>query len=95
MYIIPIAWLYVTLMMAVTEANASNGSLLGAVITFVLYGLLPIALMLYFMGTPARRRAIREREAAQSVIPPREDSVEPDAGDLSAADTVPPVRKEP
>ncbi|MCF8167953.1 MAG: hypothetical protein K9K38_18205 [Rhodoferax sp.] len=94
MYIIPIAWLYVTLMMAVAEANASNGSILGAVITFMLYGLLPIALILYFMGTPARRRAIRQREAAAHVADPDEGSVQPDAGSLAAADAVPPVRKE-
>ena len=36
MYIIPIGWLYVALMMSVAEATNSNGSLLGAVITFAL-----------------------------------------------------------
>ena len=35
MYIIPIAWIYVALMMAVAEATSSNGSLLGALMTFV------------------------------------------------------------
>ena len=67
MYIIPIAWLYVTLMMAVAEATNSNGSILGALITFVLYGVLPVALVVYLMRSPARRRAIRKREAQQSV----------------------------
>ncbi|MFY8043725.1 MAG: hypothetical protein ACOVOD_12460, partial [Rhodoferax sp.] len=61
MYIIPIAWLYVTLMMSVAEATNTNGTVLGAFFTFVLYGLLPIGLMLYFMGTPARKRKIRAR----------------------------------
>ncbi|MDZ7936820.1 MAG: hypothetical protein U5M53_00490 [Rhodoferax sp.] len=65
MYIIPIAWLYVALMMSVAEATNSNGTVLGAIVTFVLYGALPIALMLYFMGTPARKRALRAREAAE------------------------------
>ena len=56
MYIVPIAWLYVALMMAVAEATSSQGTLLGAFFTFVFYGLMPIGLVLYFMGTPARRR---------------------------------------
>lgn len=65
MYIIPIAWLYVVLMMSVAEATNSTGTVLGAIVTFVLYGALPIALMLYFMGTPARKRALRARELAE------------------------------
>lgn len=56
MYIVPIAWLYVAVMMAVAEATSSTGTLLGALITFAMYGLGPIALVLYVMGTPARRR---------------------------------------
>ncbi|MFM1906669.1 MAG: hypothetical protein RLZZ591_346 [Pseudomonadota bacterium] len=65
MYIVPIAWLYVALMMSVAEATNSNGTLLGAVVTFVLYGLLPISIVMYLMGSPARRRAIKAREAAE------------------------------
>ncbi|MFZ3128562.1 MAG: hypothetical protein WA136_11160 [Rhodoferax sp.] len=90
MYLIPIGWLYVALMMSVAEATNSNGTVLGAVFTFLLYGLLPVGLLLYFMGTPARKRAIRAREAAEQAA-----SVQPDAGSLAAADTVPPVGKEP
>jgi len=62
MYIVPIAWLYVALMMSVAEATNSNGTVLGAIVTFVLYGLLPMGLMLYIMGTPARKRALRARQ---------------------------------
>ena len=65
MYIVPIAWLYVALMMAVAEATNSNGSVLGAVITFLLYGLGPVALLVYLMGSPARRRAIKAKEAEE------------------------------
>ncbi len=65
MYIVPIAWLYVALMMAVAEATASNGTVLGAIITFLLYGVLPITLVVYVMGTPARKRAIKAREQAE------------------------------
>jgi hypothetical protein len=92
MYIIPIAWLYVAVMMAVAEATNSNGSILGAIVTFVLYGLLPIGLILYFMGAPGRKRAIRARDAAE--LEAAKASVQPDAGSLPPTDTVPPVGKE-
>ena len=65
MYLVVIAWLYVTLMMAVAEATSSTGSLLGALVTFVLYGVLPLMLVVYLFGTPLRRKAIRAREAAE------------------------------
>lgn len=95
MYIVPIAWLYVALMMAVAEATASNGTVLGAIITFVLYGLLPIGLVVYVMGTPARKRANKAREqaklaAAQAAV----SGVAPDADRLPTTDTVAAVRKE-
>ncbi len=96
MYIIPIAWLYVALMMSVAEATNSNGTILGAIITFVLYGLLPIGLIVYFMGWPARKRAIRAREAAELQQQlDQQASVQPDAGSLAATDPVAPVGKEP
>jgi len=77
MYLIPIAWLYVALMMAVAEATSSQGTLLGAFFTLLLYGLLPIGLVLYFIGTPARRRqrlaqeahASKDAQAAQDALP--------------------------
>ena len=65
MYIVPLAWIYVALMMAVAEANHSNGTVLGAVVTFVLYGLLPVSVVVYIMGAPTRRRTVKAREAAQ------------------------------
>jgi hypothetical protein len=94
MYLIVIAWLYVTLMMALAEAFSTQGSILGAIITFVLYGLLPMALVVYVMGTPLRRKA-RQR-AAQTTDP---STGEPDASGhparLTEDGTVSPVRKEP
>ena len=59
-------WLYVALMMAVAEATNDNGTVLGGVITFVLYGLGPVLLVLYLMGSPARRKAIKANEAAMA-----------------------------
>lgn len=65
MYLVAIGWLYVALMMAVAEANHSNGTVLGGIVTFLLYGLLPTALVMYVMGTPLRRKANRNREAKE------------------------------
>ena len=64
MHLVAIAWIYVVLMMALAEALSSQGTVLGAVITFVLYGLLPLSVLLYIMSAPARGRARRTAEAA-------------------------------
>ncbi len=94
MYIVPIAWLYVTLMMAAAEASSPNGTLLGALITLVLYGLLPIGIVVYIMGTPARNRAIKAREAAELAAARAASGTAPDADRHAAADAVASVRKE-
>jgi hypothetical protein len=65
MYLIAIAWMYVVVMMSVAEATAANGTVLGAIITFVLYGVLPCTILMYLMGTPMRRKAIRAKEKAE------------------------------
>lgn len=91
MYLVVIAWLYVALMMSVAEATHASGTVLGAIITFFLYGVGPVALVVYLMGRPGRRRAREAREAAERA----RDSAEPDAGGEAPADAVPPVRKEP
>lgn len=101
MYLIVIAWLYVVLMMAVAEAFSTQGSLLGAVITFLLYGLLPLGLVIYIMNTPQRKARLKAEEAlqAQSAQAPPVSTVQPDAGGHApgrAQDAaVAPVRKEP
>ena len=95
MHLVIIAWLYVALMMAVAEATNTTGTVLGAVITFVLYGLLPVGLIVYIMGTPARRRAIKAREQAQREAAARGSALAPDEGSEPAADPLAPVRKEP
>lgn len=63
MYLIVIAWIYVVLMMSIAEATNSNGTLLGAIVTFFMYGVGPAALVAYLMGTPARKRAMKIKEA--------------------------------
>lgn len=90
MYIIPLTWLYIALMMAVAEATNSNGTILGAIITFVLYGVVPVLLLLYLMGAPARGRAIKAREAAELA---QAHSIAPDTDGHATTDTVTPVRE--
>ena len=88
MILVALGWMYVVLMMSVAEATAVNGTLLGAVITFVLYGARPLSIVLYLMGTPGRRRALKAREAASA-------AADPDGGGHAAGDPVAPERKEP
>lgn len=96
MYLVVIAWIYVALMMAVAEATSPIGTVLGAVFTFVLYGLGPVALVVYLMGTPSRKRRIKEREQAEQAQRERARAAsgQPDAGGEAAAGAVAPVGKE-
>jgi biotin transporter BioY len=58
MYIIAIAWLYVTVLMA-----ASSDSLARGLLTFLLLGIAPVALLIYVADAP-RRRSRRMRQAS-------------------------------
>ena len=96
MYLIVIAWIYVVLMMSVAEATNSNGTLLGALVTFVLYGAGPVVLVIYLMGAPARSKAIKQRNAmalaalraqtgsSNADTGPASPSFKPDAGGHAA-----------
>ena len=89
MYLLVIAWLYVTLLMALAEAMSTQGTVLGAIITFIFYGLLPMALMVYLMGTPLRRKALRQSEQlakdqAMAAQQAQATSVQPDASGHAA-----------
>ncbi|MEN9887352.1 MAG: hypothetical protein RL758_1930 [Pseudomonadota bacterium] len=103
MYIVAIAWIYVALMMAVAEAASSQGTLLGAIFTFVLYGLVPVSLIVYVMGTPLRRKQRLRQEAMEREAARAERSSDPDAsghapGAVDIASTqsgIPAVGKEP
>jgi len=55
-------------MMALAEATSSQGSVLGAIITFVLYGVLPISIVLYVLGSPSRRAARKKQELLQAQL---------------------------
>ena len=108
MYLVAIAWLYVALMMAVAEATSTQGSLLGAFFTFLLYGLLPVSVLMYILGTPSRR-ALRRRELALEAAAeaaataqqaarqpsPQEGSAQADDGSHAPAGGLAAERKEP
>lgn len=89
MLLVTVAWLYVTLMMAVAEATSPHGTVLGAVFSFLGYGVLPLSLVLYVMATPMRKRVRAARELAAA------SALEPDGGRHAAGDAVAPERKEP
>ena len=94
MYIVAIAWMYVALMMAVAEATNTNGTVLGAIVTFILYGLMPISLVVYLMRSPGRKRAIKEKEVLEAEllqpnsIQPNTPSHPPAATELDSITTV-------
>lgn len=63
--LIAAGWLYVAVMMALAQAFHPDGGVLSAVFVLLAYGAAPVALILYVLGTPGRRRARRAREQAQ------------------------------
>ncbi len=66
MYIVAIGWLYVTVLMALTET-----SVIGGILTLLFYGLLPLALLLWLFGGPARRRRAARKNPESTRLFPR------------------------
>lgn len=102
MYLIAIAWMYVVVMMTIAEAASPSGTLLGAFFTFVLYGLLPLSIVLYIFGTPARKRRLKERAQQEALAAAQSSecvtsSTAPDTGSepstASQSGCVTPVRE--
>lgn len=94
MYLIVIAWLYVTLLMGLAEAFSTQGTVLGAIITFVLYGVLPMSLVVYVMGTPLRRKERLRQAKLETTDSGREPNASGHATGLTEDRAVTPVRKE-
>lgn len=88
MLLVTLAWLYVALMMAIAEATSPQGTVLGAVFSFLGYGVLPLSLVLYVMATPLRKRVRAAREAAAA------SALQPDGRGHAAGDAVAPEREE-
>jgi predicted membrane channel-forming protein YqfA (hemolysin III family) len=83
--LVGVGWMYVVMMMSIAEATSPVGSVLGALFTLVLYGVGPLALVLYLLATPARRRRRKALEAS---------AAQPDGGGHAAAGALAPEREE-
>jgi hypothetical protein len=81
MIIIAIAWLYVALMLSIGAS-----SLIGAVLTFVGWGPLPLAIVWYIFG--------RKRHKQQSPDNSQLSSLAPDQAGHASSDTITAVREE-
>lgn len=75
--LIALAWLFVAVLMAAAEATAPQGSVLGALVTLVLYGLVPVAILVYILSTPMRRRLRSLRNPAAAPPEPPADARQP------------------
>lgn len=73
MYIVAIAWIYVALMVSITQPSTFR-----AIVTFAGTGLLPLALFLWLMGTPQRRRNRARDEAREQAAQDGTGSGDPD-----------------
>lgn len=65
MHIVVIAWIYVVLMMSIAEHSVVAG-----IMTFLLYGVLPLTIILYLMGSPSRKRRRQAGQNAAKVSTP-------------------------
>jgi len=90
MHIVAIAWSFVVLLMSVAEATSTQGTLLGAFFTLLLYGVLPLAIVLYVLGTPQRARRRRAAQAAAA-----SSASDGDGRGEAAGAPLAPERKEP
>jgi hypothetical protein len=91
MLIVAIGWLFVVLLFALVQWVSPQGSGLVALLLVFGAGVAPLAVVLYVMGAPARRRRRRVSEAAVgAALAP-----DPDAGGHAPGDAVAPEREEP
>ncbi len=78
MYIVAIAWIYVVFMMSITEYSVIAG-----IMTFLLYGVLPLAIILYLMGTPQRKRKRMRAEKLRRDSTAQEEAIALEKEDLT------------
>ena len=95
MHIVGFTWMFVVVLMALAEATSPQGTVLGAFFTLLLYGLVPIAIVLYLMGTPMRRRAAKRKEALESNVGAQRDGTQGDGSGHSASAPIAAEREEP
>lgn len=86
MHLVALTWGFIAVLMAAAEAVSPQGSLLGAAITLLLYGVVPLSIVLYVLATPMRRRARLRRLAS---------SDDCDRSSHAPGDAIAPEREEP
>ena len=99
MHIVAVGWIFVVVLMTLAEATSTQGTLLGAFFTLLLYGVLPLGIVLYVMGAPgrakARRAAAAQPTAAASASATPGSAAQGDAGGHAAGAGVTPEREKP
>lgn len=72
-YIVAIGWMYVVLMMSITETSFVAG-----IMTFFAYGVFPLSIILYLTGTRVRRKKRQTREKENFTLAQKNSQPEPD-----------------
>jgi hypothetical protein len=89
MYIVAIGWLYIVVLMAISETNWVAG-----ILTFTFYGLFPLSILLWLFGGPVRRRrramteggeATQGASGTPAVSQATQAAISQEAGDSSLA----------
>lgn len=68
MYIVAIGWGYVVLMMSIAEESVVAG-----IMTFLLYGVLPLTIIFYIAGSGKRRRRQAEEDQRRREVSGQSD----------------------
>lgn len=69
MHLVAIGWMYVVFMMSITEETIVAG-----VMTFLFYGLVPVAIILYLGGS--RRRRLKKQMEVEARLKEKNSSLE-------------------
>jgi hypothetical protein len=85
MLIVTLGWLFVVALFALVQLASPQGSLLVALLLVFGAGVLPLAVVLYVMGAPGRRR----RHLAEAA-----SAADPDAGGHAPGDAIAAKREE-
>lgn len=73
MHIAVVGWIYVVLMMSVVE-----DSFVASIMTFFLYGVLPVSIIVYIGGTGKRRRRREQERLRQREMQEQQQTVQED-----------------
>ncbi len=68
MYIVAIAWLFTASLIAISQA-----SLIAGLLSFFFWGIVPLSLLLWLIGTPARMRRKQLSQSRNETNPKQED----------------------